>query len=385
MSRRLRGEGNVRERSDGRWEARVHLQDGKRKSYFGATAEEANTKRMDAVEALRKGLPLPAEKVTVGDFLTTWLKGHRAEIRGSTASGYESVLRNHVIPQIGHIRLARLSPKDVQGMLTALSDKGLAPRTVQLARAVTRMALQQAVAWGDVHRNVADLVKGPKVERDAVSPWSADECQTFLAGVEGDRLEAAYVVALTLGLRQGEIVGLRWQDVDLERGEVRIVQARDRRTGTFGPPKSQQSRRVLALPAMTVQALRAHMDRQDKEQDAMGEKWNPHGLVFVTQVGTPVDGANLGHYFQRHVVRLELRRIRFHDLRHSCASLLLAQGVSLREIMEQLGHSQIALTANTYTHILPAMRRNVATQMDAALSTQKSRRGQNRGHLRVVS
>jgi integrase len=340
---------------------------------------------MDALEAIRKGLPVPSERVTVADFLESWLKGHRAEIRGSTASGYESVLRNHVVPQIGHLKLARLGPKDVQNMLTELGNKGLAPRTVQLARAVTRMALQQALAWGDVSRNVADLVKGQKVERDAVSPWSAEECQQFLAGVEGDRYSAAYVVALTLGLRQGEIVGLRWQDVDLSRGEVRIVQARDRRTGTFGPPKSQQSRRVLALPEMTAVALGDHAQRQEKEAEVMGEGWNPHDLVFVTQVGTPVDGANLGHYFQRHVARLKLRRIRFHDLRHSCASLLLAQGVSLREIMEQLGHSQIALTANTYTHILPAMRRNVATQMDAALSTAKTRRGQNRGHLRVVS
>ncbi|MGI8925743.1 MAG: tyrosine-type recombinase/integrase [Tepidiformaceae bacterium] len=385
MSKRLAGEGNVRERADGRWEARVYLPDGRRKSVFGATADEANGKRMDVLEALRKGLPIPSERLNTGDFLLSWLEGHRGEIRASTASGYESVLRNYVLPKIGNIGLSRLAPRDIQNMLAAASDDGKAPRTVQLTRAVVRMALQQAVAWGDIPRNVADLVKGPKVEHDAVNPWDAQECGVFLAGVRGDRHEALYVCALTLGLRQGELVGLRWVDVRLAAGEVRIMQARDRRTGAFGPPKSQQSRRVLALPGMTVKALTEHRERQAGEAEVMGPGWNPAGLVFVTALGTPLDGGNVGHYFQRHVARLGLRRIRFHDLRHSCASLLLAQGVSLREIMEQLGHSQIALTANTYTHVLPAMRRNVAVQMDAALAGRKSRRGQRGGQLRIVS
>lgn len=384
MTKRLAGEGTVRERKDGRWEARIRLPDGRRKSVFAATAEGCNEKRMTVLEALRKGLPVPSDTLTTGDFLARWLERHREEIRASTYAGYSSTIRNHILPHIGQIRLAKLVPGDVANMLAALTKTGLAPRTVQLARTVLRLALQQAVAWGDIPRNVADLVKGPKVERTPVNPWSAGECMEFLERVHGDRLAALYTCALTLGLRQGELVGLRWEDVDLNGGEVRIVQARDRRTGRFGPPKSSRSRRVIALPEITIAALQEHGEKQDREQETMGPDWNPLGLVFVTSLGTPLDGSNVGSYFRRHVERFGLRPCRFHDLRHASASLLLANGVSLREIMEQLGHSQIALTANTYTHIVPTMRRNVAVSMDAALSKRKARGGQRGGHLRIV-
>lgn len=386
MSRvRLDGEGTIRERSDGRWEARVRLPDGRRKSLFGKTPEEANRKRLDTLGLIRKGLTVPDDRLTVAQFLDTWLKTHRATVRDSTAAGYESVIRLHLKPRIGKIRLARLTPRDVQTMLIDLGDAGLAPRTIQLCRTVLRAALQKGVEWGDIPRNVADVTQGPRVERSPITPWDADECGRFLAGIQGDRLEALYVCALSLGMRQGELLGLRWTDVDLNTGELRVLQARQRRTGEFTEPKSRQSRRVLPLPAVTIASLREHRDRQFDEKKTMEELWNESGLVFTTTRGTPLDGVNVGRYFQRHVARIGVRRIRFHDLRHSAATLLISQGVTLREIMEFLGHSQISLTAETYTHVLPALKRDAADQMDAALgAVKKASGGQIGGHLRLV-
>ena len=228
------------------------------------------------------------------------------------------------------------------------------------------MALQRGLEWGDVSQNVVTLTHGPKVERAAVHPWDADECERFLSGMAGHRLHSLYVCALTLGLRQGELLGLRGRDVDTELAELRVVQARIRGTHEYGPPKSAQSRRVLPLPVMTVDALEAHRERQHGEREAMGTDWAQSDLVFTTAVGTGIAGTNLTHSFHREIARLGLRRIRFHDLRHSCASLLLARGVGLREIMEWLGHSQIGLTANTYSHVMPAAKRAAAAEMDGA-------------------
>jgi len=251
----------------------------------------------------------------------------------------------------------------------------MAPKTVQYARGVLRTALNQALRWGLVSRNVADLVDGPKVERHEIQPFSPEEARTFLAAVRGDRLEALYSVALTMGLRQGEALGLRWEDVDLDTGTMHVRHQLQRIDGklTLVPLKTARSRRTLALPDSITFGLREHRLRQLEDAVKAGKRWkgpkpNEDGAhVYTTAIGTPLEARNVVRAYTAIVKRAGLPHRRFHDLRHSCATLLLVQGVSPRVVMEILGHSQISLTMNTYSHVVPELGREAARRMDALL------------------
>lgn len=251
--------------------------------------------------------------------------------------------------------------------MNAKLASGLSARTVQYIHATLRRALGQALKWDLVARNVATLVDPPRVVRPEVQPLTPEAAKALLEAARGDRLSALYTVALALGLRQGELLGLRWADVDLDNGFLHVRRALQRIDGKLQlvEPKTAKSRRTIAMPAFVVAALREHRLRQGLERMFVGEGWqDAFGLVFTTAIGTPLDEGNVRRQFKRLLAKAGLPDMRFHDLRHSCASLLLAQGLSLRAIMEVLGHSQIALTANTYTHILPQMQREAADAMD---------------------
>ena len=259
----------------------------------------------------------------------------------------------------------------MQAFLNAKSASGLSPRSVGYLRAVLRQALGQAERWGMVTRNVARLADPPRIPRHEVRPFSPEEARRFLDAIRGDRLEALYLVALGVGLRQGEILGLAWSDVDLEASTLTVRHALQRvdRVLVLVEPKSATSRRIIALPALVRDALRAHRTRQRTERLLAGSRWHddPRDVVFRTTVGTPMDGIAVTRRFQAVLRQAGLPRQRFHDLRHACASLLLAQGVAPRVVMETLGHSQISLTLNTYSHVIPALGRAAADQMDAVL------------------
>jgi integrase len=223
--------------------------------------------------------------------------------------------------------------------------------------------------FGLIGHNVAALVRPPRGPRYEVRPLDPDEVRHLLRAVRNDRLEALYVVAVTLGLRQGEILGLSWADVDLGAGRLQVRHALQRFDHAYHlvEPKSARSRRTLLLPLAARSALERHRRRQEEEQSQAGELWQDHGLVFTTAIGGPLDSTGVTAALQRHLARAGLRRQRFHDLRHACASLLLSRGVSPRVVMEMLGHSQISLTLDTYTHVLPSLLSDAAGQMDDLL------------------
>jgi integrase len=237
-------------------------------------------------------------------------------------------------------------------------------------RAILRAALTDAVKWGLVSRNVADLVDPPRVRQEELRALSPTEAQSLLSAVEGDRLEALYSVALAMGLRQGEVLGLRWEDVDLDGASLSVRQSLQRIGSAFEfvEPKTVRSRHTLALPSVAAAALRAHRTRQLEEGLAAGPMWQEQGLVFTRANGTPLLGSNVTRDFQRMLERGGLRRVRFHDMRHACASLLIARGVHPRVAMETLGHSQIGITMNLYSHVLPEAQRQAAAQIDAVLT-----------------
>ena len=236
--------------------------------------------------------------------------------------------------------------------------------------AVLRRALGQALKWGLVARNVATLVDPPRVQRREVQPLGPDQARAILAAVQGDRLEALYSVALAVGLRRGEALGLRWTDVEFDAGALAVRAALQRVNGKLQlvQPKTARSRRTIALPQSVIVALHRHRVRQLQERLLAGQRWHDTGFVFTTTLGTPLDPRNVYRHFQRALDKAGLPRKRFPDLRHTCATLLLAQGVHPRVVMDILGHSQIALTMDTYSHVIPALQREAAGRMDALLA-----------------
>ncbi|MGE3075471.1 MAG: tyrosine-type recombinase/integrase [Dehalococcoidia bacterium] len=377
MSRARRGAGSIRQRPDGLFEARVSVIDpttGKtrRRSYYGKTQDEVIGKLAGAIVGRVQGLPAAQDgRRTVRTYLQNeWLPQVRTRVRASTYAGYEATVRLHIVPTIGNVPLSRLGTRDVRRMLAAMlepdeSGTKRAARTAQLTHAILRAALNDAMRDELVGRNVATLVRGPRVDKKPVDPIGAEEIRKFLEAVRGDRLEALYVCAFTTGARQGELLGLRWSDIDWDAGTLRISHALRRGDRTFGPPKGDRSLRAVPLTPRALEALEAHRQSQPDFRLLLGKEWK--NLVFTTSVGTPLDGRNVTRMFQAHLERAGIRSQRFHDMRHAAASLMLAEGMHPRAIMETLGHSQIALTMNTYSHVSDAMRREVADAMQRAL------------------
>ncbi|MDP9367447.1 MAG: site-specific integrase [Chloroflexota bacterium] len=371
-ARRGQGEGSIYQReSDGLWCTAVHLGylDGKRrrKVIYGKTRREVAEKLKVVLREQQQGLPVALERQTVAQFLHRWLEDVVGpSVRPRTSESYAQLVRLHLVPTLGRHQLNKLEPQHVQAMMNRKLESGLSPRTVQYIRAVLRRALGQALKWGLVARNVATLVDPPRSRRQPIRPLTPVQGRMLLEAARGDRLEALYRVALSLGLRIGEALGLRWDDVDLERGVLRISSALQRVGGKLQlvEPKSTQSRRTLALPVALIAALKIHRVRQLQERLASGDRWQDSGHIFTTTIGTPLEPRNATRAFKAMLVAAGLPDIRFHDLRHSCASLLVAQGIHPRVVMETLGHSQISLTMNTYAHVFADAQREAAATMD---------------------
>ena len=375
MGRRGPHEGSIYQRADGLWVGAVHLgyRDGKRrrKVVYGRTRRAVQEELVAIQRSLQQGLPVPAERQTVAQFLDRWLvHAVRPCVRPRTLQSYRQIVELHLAPGLGRLQLATLSPDDVQAFLNEKHAAGLSPRTVQYLRAVLRQALNRALRWGLVARNAAALADAPRVARTELAPFDPEEARRFLDAVRGDRLEALYTLALAAGLRQGEALGLRWSDVELEAGTVTVRHALSRIEGRLQlvEPKTVWSRRVVAVPAVAVAALRRQRARQLEERILAGSRWREGNFVFTTSIGTPLDGPTVTRRFKALLATARLRPQRFHDLRHATASLLLAQGVPARVVMETLGHSDVRLTLNTYSHVVPALGRQAAERMEELLS-----------------
>jgi integrase len=351
----------------------VYTSEGrKRRTLYGKTRKEVAAKLSKALADREVGLVFDAGTLTVGEYLDRWLSHSvRSRVRQKTYERYESIVRVHLTPALGRIRLKALTPDHVRGLYREKLDGGLAPRTVLHIHRTLSKALKQATNDGLIPRNAAASVKPPQPRNEEMQPLSRDQVRVFLETVEGDRMEALYVLAITTGLRQGELLALKWEDVDLE-GEYPALQVRrslseTRGRRSFEAPKSGRGRH-LRLSRRAVSCLRAHRRRQLEERMRKAGLWEDHSLVFPSEVGTPMSGRNLYRAFKIRVKRASLpQTLRFHDLRHTCATLLLKQGVNPKFVQELLGHADISLTLNTYSHVLPDMGDAAAGAMDAAL------------------
>jgi integrase len=362
--RRSQGEGSVFRRGDGKWRGVLDLGwiDGKRtrRWVFGATEREVLAKLAELQEAQRRGQNLSAPRYTFGQWLDEWLSVKRRQgTRASTLRGYEWLIRQHVRPGLGGIRLDKLTPTDIRHLVERKAESGLSAQSVRLMHALIRNALADAEREELVHRNVAKQVRPPVTRRDEVRVLTVEDARRLVGVIRGDRFEALWVCALTLGLRKGELLGLRWSDIDFGDATLTIRQALQRAGGrlVLVEPKTARSRRLVPVPPPTLAALRAHRRRQKADQLAAGPAWRDSGLVFTTHLGGPLEPRNVNRSWYAIRSRAGLTAFRLHDLRHSCASFMLAAGASPRTVMKTLGHSQIGLTMNTYTHVLPEIER----------------------------
>jgi integrase len=374
---RGQGEGSIYQRkSDGMWVAAVNLgwKDGKRdrRYFYGKTRKDASEKLTEALGKRQQGLSLNSERLTVAQFLDSWLEDEvRPTREPKTYESYESTIRLHISPDLGRHQLAKLTPQHVQALLRRKEDAGLSARSVQYMRTVLRTALARAEKWELVSRNVAALVDSPKVEHIEIRPWTQEEAEAFLNKAKPDRLGPLFSVALALGLRKAEALGLQWADVDLDDRRLYVRHQLQRIKGrglVLKTPKTAKSRRVLPLPDPTVVALRAHKVKQLEERLLAGPRWKETDFVFTTSIGTPIEPTNVNKHFNRLVAAAGVPKQRFHDQRHWCATLLLAQGVAPRVVMELLGHTQISTTMDLYGHVLDEDRRAAADLMGHVLS-----------------
>ena len=372
MTRRISGEGMVRQRPDGRWEGRYRASDGRKRSIYARTQREAIDRLRAALTARDKGIRPVDQRLTVAAFLQDWLEHHvKPSRRATTLESYAGIVRLYLVPAIGRIPLARLEPEHVQAMLANLKGQRgqLSDTTTRYVYAVLRIALGRAVKMGRSARNVCTLIDPPAKVRRELRPLAGSELRALLAGVAGDRLEALYLTAAGTGLRQGELLGLSWSDVDLDRGELTVRHTLQRGTRLPAEPKTERARRMLRLPSYVTAALREHRRRQLEERLAAGPRWQDGDRVFTTAIGTALDSRNVTRYLQAHLARLGLPRQRFHDLRHAFATLLIEAGEDLGVVSRILGHADFATTADVYAHLTPAMLDRAADRMDGILST----------------
>jgi integrase len=361
-------EGNISRHPDGRWMTRITLANGKRKAFYADTRQEAARLLAAALRDRDVGVPIVGEKQTVDSYLTQWLSDIKPTIRVRSWIRYEEAVRLHVLPTLGRTPLARVSPQHVQALYTAKLGEGLAPGTVARIHAVLRRAFGEAARIGIVQRNVVALVRPPRPVRHEMHVLTPDQGRILLAAVVDEPLEALYVLALTTGMRRGELLALHWADVDLDAGFVQVRFTVQHIAGAqvlFSPPKTARSRRKVALSARAVAALQKHQQRQEHQRSVIGAAWQENDLVFPNAIGEPLRG---NHLLQRNFspifTRAGLPQMRFHDLRHTAATLMLIQGIHPKIVSEMLGHSTVSMTLDTYSHVLPDMQRDATAAFD---------------------
>ncbi|MFD6362155.1 tyrosine-type recombinase/integrase [Streptomyces roseolus] len=370
------GAGTITQRSDGRYQAAVYVlqPDGTRarKFAYGKTWAECDAKRRALLDKVDNGVPVPTRSMKLSEWLPYWLDNIvKPRRKKTTAAKYEVHVRLYLVPMLGSKRLESLGVADVRRFLAQLEKKTSAA-TAKESHRVLRTALTAACREELVSRNVATLVEPPTVAARELSPWSLDETLDFLAAARKDPLYAAFVLAIALGFRRGEVVGLRWENVDLDKREIRVRTQRQRVAGEVyeDDPKGRRRKQTLPLPAICVAPLRWQRLKQAAARERAGEKWTETGYVFTTRTGQPIEPRNLYRSFTRVAKHAGLRVVRLHDARHGTATLLTAAGVPPRVVMEILGHSQIAVTMNVYTHVVQDTQREAVSHVDRLLRSR---------------
>lgn len=402
MAKRANGEGTMSRRKDqaGKtigWRAAVTIgenPDGtqNRRWVSGKTQGEVQEK-MRALQAdLHRGLLADTDRMTVAEFLTQWIEHKEREgIKPNTVQSYRDTVRRYITPHLGRIKLEKLRPLDIEHLLVKLRQDGKSASMAAYTLRVLKMGLQQGVRWQMLPRNVADAVKPPKVERQEMHVWDKKQVAAFLRATEEHPLHAAFYLALMTGMRRGELVGLKWEDVDFKRARLTVRNNLVEVIGDGVPgkqrlgkatqssvrievstPKSKASRRTILLSKGTVEKLKGQQAKQREWRTAAAGAWNEQGFVFTTVTGDLIRPDALAKLYDRLVEQAGVPRIRFHDMRHTAASLMISQGIPPKTVSERLGHSDVAFTLRTYTHLYDEQRQEAAFDLADLLDEEEA-------------
>jgi integrase len=342
------------------------------------TRKEAETAFAAYRDQIRSGTYVERDTSTLATYLVNeWLPAIRASVRPTTHDHYARIVTAHVIPRIGGVRLQALTPAQLNAFYADLLLGGrrlkpgapLAPKTVRHVHTMLHKALVDAVRWGRVSKNAADLAEPPRPATPEMKVWDTEQLRVFVDAVRDDRLFAAWLLMVTTGMRRGEVLGLRWSDVNLDAARLSVV-----RTLTVvghdvlvSEPKTAKGRRSVALDPTTVAAVRDHRREQRKDRLAFGEGWNDEQLVFTLEDGTRIHPTRFSVWFSQHARRAGLPLIRLHDLRHSYATAALSAGIPAKVVSERLGHANVSITLDTYSHVLPSLQEDAAVAVAALI------------------
>ncbi|GGK90954.1 tyrosine-type recombinase/integrase [Deinococcus radiotolerans] len=402
MGKRANGEGTISaRRKDGKvvgWKGSVVIgYDGdrmERRWVSGKTKADVQQKMAQLRTELHTGMLADSEGATVAQFIDRWLDAkERDGVKPNTLRSYRDTDRLYIRPHIGRMKLDKLRPLDVERVLNALRKEGKSAQVLAYTLRVLKMALRQAVRWQMLPRNVADAITPPKATRQEMQVWTPEQVAKFLDAAQGHRMHAAFYLGLMTGMRRGELLGLQWDDVDWERSRLtvrhnlveirteaqgRVIPAhKSRKTGEqvqerrtisrvtaqLDTPKTAGSRRTIILSAGTLAVLQAHRERQQAEQERAQDAWagsERGGFVFASEIGTHIDPRNLNRYHRELIAASGVPTIRFHDMRHTAASLMIRRGIPPKTVSERLGHADVGFTLRTYTHLYDEQREEAA-------------------------
>lgn len=394
QTRRDNNDGTIRQRKDGRWEARLLIgydDRGKPKQqyFYGKSRSEAKEKLDQARAKIHFGVYIEPHKTTLGEWLDAWLERYmKVKLRPTTYASYEMLIRLYLKPQLGSIPLRKLQANDLQACFIYMLEKGgkggtgLSRRTVEYARTVVKAALSQAVREELINRNPADATSLPPKEKKEVLAFTREEVNSFLQAARNDRLYTAYLLAVATGLRRGELLALRWEDISLDdpenayltvnRGLVEVRHPETNKvTLEFQKPKTNKSQRVIPLIAQIVKDLKAHKAKQAEEKLFFGDKYMNNGLVFCTEDGRTLWPSNFNERYSKVLKAAGIEHKKLHALRHTFVSLLAESGEDMKTIQELAGHSSIAVTADIYTHVFERTKRKAVNHLEDILNINR--------------
>jgi len=407
MAKRGQNEGSTYKRKDGLWCAQVTVQ-GNRIFRYAKTQRECRELLKQLLQQIDQGLTFDAMKISLRDFMDYWLETVSTSLHPKTLKQYTQVTCQHIVPALGRHKLKEITPARVQAFYNSKIKSGTSHRTVRLIHAVLHVAIEKAVKLGIMIRNPTDAATKPKRSRTEMKIFNEEQIMMLLntakkhdqafielsnsteltdirpGAISKPKYEAMYHLAATTGLRQGEILGLQWSDLNWNTKRLEIKRQLQQIKGqglVFNPPKSKSGRRKLALGSVMIEKLREHLNLQHLQGKVAGKYWQENNLIFPTSIGTPLGPSNLYKEFRKLLEEAGLPHIRFHDLRHSAATLMLQRGTNPKIVQERLGLAQISIALDTYSHAIPDMQEEVAEQLDEMLTPIEVSKELNFSHV----
>jgi len=373
MVRRSNNEGSITKRPNGTWRAQVSI-DGKRISHNGNTKAECQRWLRKMIEQIEQGLTYAGSQMTLEEFLSKWILTVRTSLRPKTAHQYEQLINRYILPALGKLKVKDLRPEIVDDFYQKQLKAEVGVRTVKYIHSVLHAGLEKAVKLGLIGRNPVDGATPPRLVNKEMQVLDESQVTQFLLGVQGDRNEALFHLAIKTGMRQGELLGLKWIDLDWVSGYLQVrrqVQRIDGKGFVFCEPKTRAGRRTIELGETMLQTLREHFNGQRLEKLVVGTRWQENDLIFPSTIGTPLDLRNLLRDFKEILEKVDLPDIRFHDLRHTAASIMLKHNIPVVTVSRILGHSKPSVTLDVYGHLIPGMQSVAAKIMDEVITPIK--------------